>query len=398
MAPFNHFGTDFTNPLPPISPPSTKRSARPRRLLRDMLPERVPHTTRDPKLSPSDQFDAKRSKFSRNISTDKQSQRSRHRRAVVESDSEDSVGVSGSDSDDAPGVNKKEILGDAITGVGSVVHSALHSFLDGQSSTAVAAPEKSSAAGITSKPADVATTASEPPAVAITSSKPSSAAEETSKPAAVATSAEEQQPSQLPGAPSSSGSSVVELQGTSGVLSQEAAATPTPSKVASLTRFTPEFTMAFPTPTAQLQSTGRVSLGNSQATGAAGQKAQGQSIDSTVTPEPDSDSDSGVDSGVESDDDLESDDEDEHTESRLVAFTTISGTPLSTLSAVLDPTAVGALPNRVTPVSQTGGQTTVASASANKPPLTPEASNGLIAFGAVGKDDAIQFITSANMV
>jgi hypothetical protein len=153
-----------------------------------------------------------------------------------------------------------------------------------------------------------------------------------------------------------------------------------------------------------LQSGDRISLSNSQATGAAGQKAQGQAIDSTTDsttatkPEPDSDSDS--DDGVESDDELDSDDEkDEPTESRLVAFTTISGTPLSTLSAVLDPTAVRALPSNVTPVSQTGGgETTVASASAHKPPLTPQASNGLIAFGAVGKNAAIQFTTPANML
>lgn len=386
MAPFNHFGAVFSTPLPPVSPPSTKRSVRERNVLRNIPAETAPNTPRSSKLR-------RRRRSS-----------PRQRRALFDSDSEDTVGVSGSDSDDAPEAKGKGLLGgaiagvsDAIAGVGSVVDSALDPILGGQSST-VAAPEKTSADEIASKPTAIATTASESKAADIISSKPSSAAVETSKPSIIFTTPTEHS-SKEPDAPSSSAPSVVESPGTTGVLSPAAAANPTPSKTAALTRFTPEVTRTFPTPTAQLQSGDRAGLSNSQPTGAAGQKAQGQAIDSTVKPEPDSDSDDGVESGVESDDELESEDEEEDpTESRLVAFTTISGTPLSTLSAVLDPTAVGALPNSVTPVSQTGGQTTVASASANKPALTPQGTNGLIAFGAVGKDNAIKFITPANML
>ncbi|OBT66841.1 hypothetical protein VE03_04034 [Pseudogymnoascus sp. 23342-1-I1] len=372
MAPFNHFGPVFSTSSPPVSPPSTKRGVRERKVQRDVLPEKAPEAPRNP-----------RSRRRRRLSP-------RQRPTVLDSDSEDSVGVSsGEDGDDAAAEPKERgILGDAIDGVSSVVDSALDPILGGQSSTAVEAPEKTSAAEIESKPTAIATTEgeSESTAVAITSS-PSSAAVATNKPIIITTTPTEHT-SKEPEAPASSAPSAVVLPGTTGILSAEAAATPTPSKVAALTRFTPEVTRTFPTPTAQLQSADRSSLSNSQATGAAGQKAQGQSIDSTVKSEPDSDSDSdsdGIESGTESDDDLDSDDEnDESTESKLVAFTTISGTPLSTLSAVLDPTAVGSLPNSVTPVSQTGGQTTIASASANKPALTPQASNGLIAFGAVG--------------
>ncbi|KFZ06019.1 hypothetical protein V501_07805 [Pseudogymnoascus sp. VKM F-4519 (FW-2642)] len=395
MAPFNHFGAVFSTPLPPVSPPSTKRGVREqraeRRALRDFQPERAPNTSRDSKL-----------RRGRRLSP-------RQEPAVVDSDSDSTGDVSsGSDSDSAPAATapaatapaatERGILDDAIAGVGSVVDSALNPILGGQSSTAVAAPEKTSAAEIESKSTPVATTASEPEAVAITSSKPSPDAVETSRPAIITTTPTEHS-SKSPDAPASSAPPVVAVAGTTGVLSPGAAATPTPSNAAQLTRFNPEFTRAFPTPTAQLQSADRISLSNSQATGAAGQKAQGQAIDSTVnttSPDVDSDSDSdGIDSGVESDDELDSDDEaDEPTESRLVAFTTISGTPLSTLSAVLDPTAVRNLPSSVTPVSQTGGQTTIASAAANnKPsPLTPEASNGLIAFGAVGGVLLLSFV------
>ncbi|KAL5347856.1 hypothetical protein ACLOAV_007266 [Pseudogymnoascus australis] len=381
MAPFNHFGAVFSTPSPPVSPPSTKRSVRERNVQRDVLVEAAPKAPRNSK-----------SRRRRRLSP-------RQRPAEVDTDSEDSVGVtSGEDSDDAPEEKDTGILGDAITGVGSVIDSAIDPILGGQSSTAVEEPKKStaveepeesSATKVESEPTPIATTESESSADAITSSELSSAAVETSKPIIISTTPtphSSKVPDDL--------SSAVALPGTTGVLTAEAAAIPSPSKVGSLTRFTPEVTRTFPTPTAQLQSADRASLGKSQATGAAGQKAQGQSIDSTVSAEPDSDSDSdnGVESGDETDDDLESDDEEDPTESRLVAFTTISGTPLSTLSAVLDPTAVGALPNSVTPVSQTGGQTTVASASANKPALTPQASNGLIAFGAVGGVLFLSFI------
>ncbi|KFY42509.1 hypothetical protein V495_04476 [Pseudogymnoascus sp. VKM F-4514 (FW-929)] len=406
MAPFNHFGPIY--PTPTVPPPSPKRTARGRRLLRDAQAGRVPNTSRGMTSGrddgPSDQLDIKKSRSSRKLSSFTTSRRSRQRRDDIESESADDVaGVDSDSGDDAPTSTERGLLsdavagvGDAVAGVGSAVNSVLDPLVGGKSSTSVAAPEKSSAAAIESKPTAVATSASEPAVVAISSSKESSAAVATSEPALVATSAKEQ-PSKLPDAPLSSAPSAVALPGTTGVLSPDAAATPTASHVVpNLTRFTPEVTKAFPTPTAQLQSGDHISLSNSQATGAAGQKAQGQAIDSTTDsttatkPELDSDSDSdhGVDSddGVESDDELDSDDEkDEPTESRLVAFTTISGTPLSTLSAVLDPTAVGTLPSNVTPVSQTGGgETTVASASAHKPPLTPQASNGLIAFGAVG--------------
>lgn len=407
MAPFNHFGPIY--PTPTVPPPSPKRTARGRRLLRDAQAGRIPNTSRGMTSGrddgTSDQLDIKKSRSGRKLSSFTTSRRSRQRRDDIESDSADDVsGVDSDSGDDAPTSTERGLLGDAVAGVGSAVNSVLDPLVGGKSSTSVAAPEKSSAAAIESKPTAVATSASEPAVVAISSSKESSTAVVTSESAVVATSAKEQ-PSKLPDAPLSSAPSAVALPGTTGVLSPDAAATPTVSHVVpNLTRFTPEVTRAFPTPTAQLQGGDRISLSNSQATGAAGQKAQGQAIDSTTDsttatkPEPDSDSDS--DDGVESDDELDSDDEkDEPTESRLVAFTTISGTPLSTLSAVLDPTAVGTLPSNVTPVSQTGGgETTVASASAHKPPLTPQASNGLIAFGAVGKNAAIQFITPANMV
>ena len=388
MAPFNHFGAVFSTPLPPVSSPSTKRSVRERKALRNIPADTALNTPRDSK--------------SRRRSRPSPPQR----RALFDPDSKDTVGASGSDSADAADAAEakgKGLLGgaiagvsDAITGVGSAVDSALDPILGGQSSTD-AAPEKTSAAEIASKPTAIATTASESKAADIISSKPSSAAVETSRPSIIFTTPTEHS-SKEPDAPSPSAPSVVESPGTTGVLSPAAAANPTPSKTAALTRFTPEVTRTFPTPTAQLQSADRAGLGNSQATGVAGQKAQGQAIDSTVKPDTDSDSDDGVESGVESDDELDSDNEDDHTESRLVAFTTISGTPLSTLSAVLDPTAVGTLPNSVTPVFQTGGQTTVASASANKPALTPQGTNGLIAFGAVGKDNTIKFITPANML
>ncbi|OBT90653.1 hypothetical protein VE02_00529 [Pseudogymnoascus sp. 03VT05] len=402
MAPFNHFGAVFSTPLPPVSPPSTKRTARERRVLRNIQPEKAPNTSRDSRL-----------RRRRRLSP-------RQEPAVVDSDSGSApaatgkgilggaiagVGsvvssaagvISGLDSDNAPAATtERGVVGDAIAGVTSVVDSALDPILGGQSSTAVEAPEKTSAAEVESKSTDVAITASEPGAVAITSSKPPSAAVETSRPAIITTTPTEHS-SKTPDAPSSSDPPVVALPGTSGVLSLAAAAVPTLSKVAQLTRVTPEFTQAFPTPRSQLQSADRVSLGSSQVTGAAGQKAQGQAIDSTSKSEPDSDSDfdsdDGIDSDVESGDDIDSDDEDGATESRLVAFTTISGTPLSTLSAVLDPTVVRDLPSSVTPVSQTGGQTTIASAAANKPPLTPEASNGLIAFGAVGGVLLLSFV------
>ncbi len=402
MAPFNHFGAVFSTPLPPVSPPSTKRSVRERVALRESQPERAQNTPRDSKL-----------RRGRRLLP-------RQEPAVVNSDSASTGEVSSvSDSGSAPAATERGILGDAIDGVGSVVDSAagvisgavagvssvvdsaLDPILGGQSSTAVEAPEKTSAAQVENKSTAVAITASEPEAVAITSSEQPPAAVATSRPAIITTTPTEHS-SKTPDAPSSSAPPIVALPGTTGVLSPEAAATPTLSKVAQLTRVTPEFTQAFPTPTAQLQSADRVSIGSSQVTGTAGQKAQGQAIESTSKSEPDSDSDSdsdsGIDSGVESGDDLDSDYEDNTTESRLVAFTTISGTPLSTLSAVLDPTAVRNLPSSVTPVSQTGGQTTIASSAANKPPLTPEASNGLIAFGAVGKDYAIQFITPANIL
>lgn len=403
MAPFNHFGAVFSTPLPPVSLPSTKRTARERRALRELQPERAPNTSRDSKL-----------RRGRRLSP-------RQEPAVVDSDSASTGEVSSvSDSGSAPAATERGILGDAIDGVGSVVDSAagvisgaiagvssvVDSALDpilggGQSSTAVEAPEKTSAAEVESKSTAIATTASEPEAVATISSEQPPAAVATSRPAIITTTPTEHS-SKTPDAPSSSAPPIVALPGTTGVLSPEAAATPTISKVAQLTRFTPEFTLAFPTPTAQFKSADRVSIGSSQVTGAAGQKAQGQAIDSTSKSEPvsdsDSDSDDGIDSDVESIDDVDSDDEDNYTESRLVAFTTISGTPLSTLSAVLDPTAVQNLPSSVTPVSQTGGQTTIASSAANKPPLTPEASNGLIAFGAVGKDNAIQFIIATNML
>ncbi|KFZ15039.1 hypothetical protein V502_05798 [Pseudogymnoascus sp. VKM F-4520 (FW-2644)] len=369
MAPFNHFGAVFPTPLPPVSPPSTKRSARERKALRNIPADTAPNTPRKSK--------------SRRRSRPSPPQR----RDLFDPDSEDTVGVSGSDIADTAKEKGKELLGgaiagvsDAIAGVGSAVDSALDPILGGQSSTD-AAPEKTSAAEIASKPTAIATTASESKAADIISSKPSSVAIETSRQSIIFTTPTKHS-SKEPDAPSPSAPSVVESPGTTGVLSPAVAANPTPSKTAALTRFTPEVTGTFPTPTAQLQSADRASLGNSQATGAAGQKAQGQAIDSTVKPEPDSDSDSD---GVESDDEIESDnEEDDPTESRLVAFTTISGTPLSTLSAVLDPTAVRTLPNSVTPVSQTGGQTTVASASANKPALTAQGTNGLIAFGAIG--------------
>ncbi|OBT77062.1 hypothetical protein VF21_02940 [Pseudogymnoascus sp. 05NY08] len=399
MAPFNHFGAVFSTPLPPVSPPSTKRTARERRALRNIQPEKAPNTSRDSRL-----------RRRRRLSP-------RQEPAVTDSDSGSAPAAtgkgilgdaiarvssvvdsaarvsSGSDGDNAPAATERGVLGDAIAGVSSVVNSALDPILGGQSSTAVEAPEKTSAAEIESKSADIATTASEPEAVAITSSKPPSAAVETSRPAIITTTPTKHT-SKTPDAPASSDPPVVALPGTTGVLSPAAAAAPTLSKVAQLTRVTPEFTQAFPTPTAQLQSADRVSLGSSQVTGAAGQKAQGQAIDSTSKPDSDSDSDSddGIDTDVGSGDDLDSDDEDDATESRLVAFTTISGTPLSTLSAVLDPTAVRDLPSSVTPVSQTGGQTTIASAAANKPPLTPEASNGLIAFGAVGGVLLLSFV------
>ncbi|KFY28617.1 hypothetical protein V493_02832 [Pseudogymnoascus sp. VKM F-4281 (FW-2241)] len=378
MAPFNHFGAVFSNPFPPVSPPSTKRSVEDVRSLRGFLAERAPNTSRDSKLR------RRRPLLPRQLPDLADS-------AEVDSDSEDTAGVSsGEDSDDVPDGKGKGLLGDAIDGIGSVVDTVLDPVLGGQSSTAVAAPEETSAAEIASEePTAIATTESESTAVdvtsSITSSNPSSDAVATSNPSIIFTTPTEHS-SKLPDAPSPSDLSAVESAESSGVLLPVAVATPTPSKAAALTRFTPEFTRSFPTPTAQLQSADRASLANSEATGAAGQKAQGQAIDPTVESESDSDSDSddGVESGDESDDELESDDEDEPTESRLVAFTTISGTPLSTLSPILNPTAVGTLPSSVTPVSQTGGQTTVASASANKPALTPEASNGLIAFGAIG--------------
>ncbi|ELR05256.1 hypothetical protein VC83_05653 [Pseudogymnoascus destructans] len=361
MAPFNHFGAVFSTPRPPVSPPSTERTARERRALRDFQPERAPNISRD-----------SRPRRCRRLSP-------RQLPAAVDSDSVSTGEVgdevsSASDSGSASAATERGTLGDAIAGAGSVTDSALDAILGGQSSTAVAAPEKTSAAEIESKPTDIATTASEPEAVAITSSKPSSAAVETSRPAIITTTPTKHS-SKTPDTPSSSAPPVAALPGTTRVLSPEAAATPTPSKVGGLTRVTPEFTRAFPTPKAQLQSADRVSLSNTQATGAAGLKAQGQAIDST-----------------KSGDDLDSDYEDDSTESRLVAFTTISGTPLSTLSAILDPTAVRTLPDSVTTASQTGGQPTIASAAANKPPLTPEASNGLIAFGAVGGVLVLSFV------
>lgn len=399
MAPFNHFGTDFTNPLPPISPPSTKRGAREARTLRGFLKERTPNTSRNSKSRRASR------KFGRSA------QNSPDAGALADSESEDTDGVdSGSDSDDAsepkvPEPKERGILGDAIAGVGDVVDSALDPILGDQSSTtAVDAPETTTAVEVESTPIAVATTASEPSEAAITSSEKSSAtaaaaaAAVTSRPSIIFTTPTPHS-SKVPDAPSPSDAPVVGLSETSDVLSPLAAAAPTPSSVAAaLTRFTPEVTRTSPTPTAQLQSADRASLGNSQATGAAGQKAQG--LDSTVKPNSDVDSDSDSDGGIESGDESgdESDNEkDDPTESRLVAFTTISGTPLSTLSAVLDPTGVRNLPSSVTPVSQTGGQTTIASASASKPPLTPEASNGLIAFGAVGKDSVIKSMTQANM-
>jgi hypothetical protein len=419
MAPFNHFGAVFSTPLPPVSPPSTKRSVRERRALRGFQPEKTPNTSRDSKLRRGRRLSPRQepavvdsdSASTGEVSSvsDSGSAPAATERGIL-GDAIAGVGsvvdsaagvISGSDSNNAPAATQRGVLGDAIAGVSSVVDSALDPITGGQSPTAVAAPEKTTAAEIESKSTDIATTASEPEAVVITSSTPPSAAVETSRPAIITTTPTKHS-SKTPDAPSSSDPPVVALPGTTGVLSPEAAATPTLSKVAQLTKVTPEFTQAFPTPTAQLQSADRASLGSSQVTGTAAQKAQGQAIDSTSKSEPGSDSDSdsedGIDSDLESSDDLDSDDEDNHTESRLVAFTTISGTPLSTLSAVLDPTAVRNLPSSVTPVSQTGGQTTIASSAANKPPLTPEASNGLIAFGAVGKDYAIQFITPANML
>ncbi|OBT54356.1 hypothetical protein VE04_07117 [Pseudogymnoascus sp. 24MN13] len=418
MAPFNHFGAVFSTPLPPVSPPSTKRGVREqraeRRALRDFQPERAPNTSRDSKLRRGRRLSPRQEPAvvdSDSASTGEVSSASDSGSAPAATergilgDAIAGVGsavdsaagaISGSNSDNAPAATERGILGDAIAGVSSVIDSALDPILGGgQSSTAVAAPEKTNAAEVESKSTPVATTASEPEAGAITSNKPSPDAVKTSRPAIITTTPTEHT-SKSPDAPASSAPPVVAVAGTTGVLSPEAAATPTPSNAGQLTRFNPEFTMAFPTPTAQLQSADRVSLGNSQATGAAGQKAQGQAVDSIVSSDPgsDSDSDDGIDSGVESDDDLDSDDEDNATESRLVAFTTISGTPLSTLSAVLDPTAVRNLPSSVTPVSQTGGQTTIASAAANnKPsPLTPEASNGLIAFGAVGGVLLLSFV------
>lgn len=388
MAPFNHFGTDFTNPLPPISPPSTKRGAREARTLRDYLKERAPNTSRN-----SISRRASR-KFIRSA------QISPDGGAVADSESEDTDGVdSDSDIDDAPESKERGILGDAVAGVGDVVDSVLDPIVGGETSTTVDAPEKTSTAEIESTPTAVATTASEPSETAITSSEQSSAAAAaavTSRPSIIFTTPTEHS-SKVPDAPSSSDAPVVGLSETSDVPSPLAAAAPTPSNVAAaLTRFTPEVTRTFPTPTGKLQSADRSGLGNSQATGAAGQKAQG--LDSTVKPKPDSNVDSDSDSdGIESGD--ESDDEkDNATESRLVAFTTISGTPLSTLSAVLDPTGIQQLASTVTPVSQTGDQATITSASVSKPTLTAEASNGLIAFGAVGKDSPIQSMALANML
>jgi hypothetical protein len=133
-----------------------------------------------------------------------------------------------------------------------------------------------------------------------------------------------------------------------------------------------------------LQSADRVSLGNNQPTGGISQKAHDKPDDSVV-PGGDSDDDSGDDS----DDDHKPDGakKDDPSKTQLVAFTTISGTPISTPLSFLDPTVVANLPASVTSVSQSGGPT-VAAASAHKP-LTPQASNGLIAFGAVGKIDAV---------
>ncbi|KFY15744.1 hypothetical protein V492_01785 [Pseudogymnoascus sp. VKM F-4246] len=414
MAPFNHFGTAFMNPSPPVTPPVTKRSEL--QILRDVLAEtqvQTPPNTpvslkpRRHKRSFSEPI-VRASRSGRNLSSYTTLQAAPRQRRAVEADTEsdDVSGVdsgvdSGSDSEAAPTEKSKGLLGDAIAGVGSAVDSALDPILGGdKTSSTVAAPEKSTEKAEAtekveaSKPTETAPTADESTAVAITSDKPSSVAVETSRPAIITTTPKEHS-SKVPDAPSSADPPVVALPGTTGALSAEAAATPTPSQVAALTRITPEFTRSFPTPTAQLQSADRTGLSNSQATGASGQKAQGQSIDSTVKPadaESDSDSEDGVESDSESDDGVESDDEDEPTESKLVAFTTISGTPLSTLSAVLDPTGVETLPSSVTPVSQTGGQTTVASASANKPALTPQASNGLIAFGAVGGVLVLSFV------
>lgn len=128
MAPFNHFGAVFSTPSPPVSPPSTKRGVRERNVQRDVLVEAAPKASRNSKT-----------RRPRRLSP-------RQRPAVVDTDTEDSVGLaSGEDSDDAPEGKDRGIIGDAIAGVGSVVDSAIDPILGGQSSTAVEEPEKPTA-------------------------------------------------------------------------------------------------------------------------------------------------------------------------------------------------------------------------------------------------------------